>query len=203
MPETSRTTTSGVPGERLRPAVFLDRDGTLIREREYLADPDGVELVPGAADALRRLRAAGFVLVVVTNQSGIGRGYYTEDDYRAVAERIESVLRAEGASVDGTYYSPYHPDDPAARDRRKPATGMFLEAIRDHGIDPARSYFVGDRMKDVVPARALGGRGILVRTGYGRGEEDGADSRTWVADDLPAAAELILEDAAGDAGRGD
>ncbi|NIP57114.1 MAG: HAD-IIIA family hydrolase, partial [Gemmatimonadetes bacterium] len=165
-----------VPGERhsrdLRPAVFLDRDGTLVVEHEYLADPGEVELVPGATEALRALRRRGYVLVVTTNQSGIARGYYTEADYRAVAARIEDLLDRAGAPVDATYFCPHHPEfgEPCAC--RKPGTGMHREASRELGLAPERSWFVGDKVKDVLPARALGGRGILVLTGFGRDEED-------------------------------
>lgn len=184
---------SAVGGERgLRPAVFLDRDGTLIVERDYLADPDGVVLVDGAAGAVAALKRAGFAVVVVTNQSGIARGLYTEADYAAVAGRLDALLEREGAPVDGTYHCPHHPDYTGPCRCRKPGTGMYEEAIRRHGLDPLRSFYVGDRIKDVAPAAVLGGQGILVRTGYGRREEGGAGPEVWVVDDVSAAVDRIL-----------
>lgn len=177
-------------GGRLRPAAFLDRDGTVIQEREYLSDPAGVVLVPGAAGALRSLREAGYLLVVVTNQSGIGRGLYSEDDYRRVKARLDAILEGEGVPLDGTWYCP---DDPRAGDSpcRKPATGMYREAAAALGIDLPASAYVGDRLSDVLPARTLGGTGILVRTGYGAEQTDVPD---WalIVDDLPSAAALLV-----------
>jgi D-glycero-D-manno-heptose 1,7-bisphosphate phosphatase len=169
---------------RLRPGAFLDRDGTLIREREYLADPAGVELLPGVPEALRRLRAAGYVLVVVTNQSGIARGLYSLNDYHAVAERVNEVLGREDALPDATYFCPHHPDLTGPCSCRKPATGMYLEAAEALGIDLEASIYVGDRIKDVLPGLKLGGRGFLVRTGYGLEEEDGLPEGTGIADTL-------------------
>ena len=179
----------------LKPAVFIDRDGTLIRERDYLADPSGVELVPGAAGALARLRDAGFALVVVTNQSGIARGYYTLDDYKAVAARFDQVLEEAGVSIDMTRYCEHHPDVSGPCECRKPGTGMYLDAAGGLGLDPERSYYVGDKVADVLPALTLGGRGILVRTGYGSEQEGSAPDAVAVVDDFGAAAELIVEEA--------
>ncbi len=180
-----------------RPAVFLDRDGTLIEEREYLSDPEQVRLVPGAADALRRLGEAGFALVVVTNQSGIARGFFTEADYRAVAARVEALLAAEGASLDGTYHCPHHPEVMGPCACRKPGVKLYRDAARALGLAPERSYFVGDKASDVEPAGTLGGTGVLVRTGYGaEAEEEGrVPEGVRVVDDLAAAAELILDEA--------
>jgi len=174
-----------------RPAVFMDRDGTLIQEAHYLADPDDVHLIPGTARALRRLRAAGYALVLVTNQSGIDRGLYTEDDYHAVAARLNELLSQAGVPVDGTYYCCHHPDHSGPCDCRKPGTGMYEQAARELGLDPAASWYVGDKVTDVLPAGALGGRGILVRTGYGREHEKRLAAGVMVANDLEAAAELV------------
>ena len=183
-----------------RPAVFIDRDGTLVSERYYLADPEGVSLVPGAAEALASLRQAGFALVVVTNQSGIARGIYTLGDYHAVAARLDQVLEVAGVPVDGTWFCPHHPDHTGSCDCRKPAAGMYLRASAELGLDPARSWYVGDKITDVLPALELGGWGVLVRSGYGRELEDAAPAGVAVVDDLPAAAALILGTAGG--GRG-
>lgn len=177
-----------------RPAVFVDRDGTVISERSYLADPEGVMLVPGALPALGDLRRAGLVLVTVTNQSGIARGLYTEADYRAVAARLAEVLGRGGVHFDRTEYCMHHPDVTGACACRKPGTGMYLRAAADLGIDVRRSYYIGDKVTDVLPAVELGGQGILVRTGYGKEHEAAVPEGTWVADDLRAAADLVLED---------
>ncbi len=187
-----------------RPAVFIDRDGTLIQEREYLADPDGVELVPGVPEALEALRQAGYVLVVTTNQSGIARGYYTEEEYRAVAKRLDEVLEAEGTPVDATFYCPHHPDHTGPCACRKPGTGMHMQAARELDLDPVRSWFVGDKVKDVLPARTLGGRGgVLVRTGFGSEEEDRLPEGFRAADDLLGAARTILEEDGVEGGAGE
>lgn len=175
-----------------RPAVFLDRDGTIMVEESYLADPDEVALVPGAAEAMKRLRDAGFALVIVTNQSGIARGLYSLSDYQAVAARLEEVLEARGVAPDATRYCPHHPDHTGPCDCRKPATGMHRSAEAELGIDLLASYYVGDKITDVVPARSLGGQGILVRTGYGEDEEEDVADDVWVVDDLAAAADAIL-----------
>jgi len=176
----------------LRAAVFIDRDGTLVFERSYLADPEGVSLVPGAAEALASLRRAGFALVVVTNQSGIARGIYTLADYHGVAARLDRVLEEAGVPLDGTWFCPHHPDHTGPCDCRKPATGMYLRASKELGLDPVRSWYVGDKITDVLPALELGGRGVLVRSGYGRDLEGAAPVGVAVVDDLPAAAALIL-----------
>ncbi|MEX2528033.1 MAG: HAD family hydrolase [Gemmatimonadota bacterium] len=157
--------------QQLRQAVFLDRDGTLVEERHYLSDPAQVVLVVGAAQAVRRLQGAGLAVVVVTNQSGIARGYYTEAEYRAVADRVDELLHAEGVVVDGTYHCPHLPGVTGPCDCRKPGPGMYLQAARELGLATRGSFYVGDRWKDVLPAVRFGGRGILVRSGYGREQE--------------------------------
>lgn len=183
----------GSPHPGRRPAVFVDRDGTVIQEKSYLADPDGVVLIPGAAEGIRRLKDAGFVVVVVTNQSGIARGLYSVDDYHAVARRVDEVLGQEGAAPDATYFCPHHPDATGPCDCRKPDTGMHRRAGERFGLDYAASHYVGDKRSDVLPARELGGQGILVRTGYGRENEGLVGADVWVVDDLPAAVDRILD----------
>ena len=185
----------------LRPAVFVDRDGTLIVERDYLADPAGVSLVHGAVEALASLRAAGFALVVVTNQSGIARGLYRLEDYHAVAARLDAVLGAAGVPVDGTWFCPHHPDYTGPCTCRKPGVGMYVRAAAELGLDLQASWYVGDKITDVLPALELGGQGILVRSGYGRDLEAAAPGQVTVADDLPDAAGLILARAPGPTGR--
>lgn len=177
---------------RLRPAAFLDRDGTVIVERHYLADPAGVELVPGAAPALRALREAGFALVLVTNQSGIARGIIRLEEFQAVQRRLEALLAAEGVQLDGVFFCPHHPEFTGPCDCRKPALGLYRQAAREHGLDLVRSVFIGDRLGDVVPAQALGGAGYLVRTGYGEAEAPQASAGIVVSADLAAAVAHVL-----------
>lgn len=173
-------------------AVFLDRDGTIIVERDYLSDPDRVEFIAGAIDALRLLRSAGYKLVVVTNQSGIARGLYSEDDYRRVERRVEELLAVHDVAFDAVYFCPHHPDFTGPCDCRKPGLGLYRAAERNQGIDLANSVFVGDRLHDVLPALQLGGRAVLVRTGYGAVESANAPADVEIADDLPDAARRIV-----------
>lgn len=146
----------------LRPAAFLDRDGTLIHDAHYLRDPAKVALLPDVAEPLRALAAAGFVLVVITNQSGIARGLLTEMDYQAVRARLDALLAAEGVTLAGSYHCPHEPERSGPCECRKPGTLLHRRAASDHGLDVARSVFIGDRYRDIAPAQSLGGLGILV-----------------------------------------
>lgn len=172
-------------------AVLLDRDGTIIVEKEYLADPAGVELLAGAAAGLRALCALGCRLAVVTNQSGVGRGYYTLEDMHAVNRRMMELLEREGVALDGIYFCPHAPESGCAC--RKPLPGLGLQAARELGFDPRDAVIIGDKRADLGLARALGARGILVRTGYGRDEERHVTGQenAAVVDDLPGAARMI------------
>ena len=145
-----------------RRAVFFDRDGTLIEDEHYLADPALVRLRAGAADAIRAVHAAGLLAIVVTNQSGIGRGRFGEAEYEAVRARLDTLLAAEGAHLDASYHCPHAPGIGPACDCRKPAAGLFQRAAAEHAIDLARSAAIGDRLRDVTPVTALGGYGVLV-----------------------------------------
>jgi D-glycero-D-manno-heptose 1,7-bisphosphate phosphatase len=154
------------------PAVFLDRDGTLIEEAGYLDRLDRLSLFPWTVDALRLLNRAGFKVVVVTNQSGVGRGLVEEAFVQATHRALDARLRAGGARVDGYYYCPHHPEADLERYRercecRKPAAGLFKQAIASLDLDPTASFSVGDRWYDLEPGVALGGQGVLVKTGYG------------------------------------
>lgn len=171
----------------LTSAIFLDRDGTLMEEAHYCASPDQVRIIAGVPEALRTLKAAGYRLVIVTNQSGIGRGYYTVADYEAVQARLIELL-GDGL-IDATYFCPEAPE--ANSPRRKPSPEMVFEAARDLGLDLARSWFVGDKAIDVQCGHAAGTRAILVRTGHGHGEEAGRAE--FVAEDLASAAAVILK----------
>jgi D-glycero-D-manno-heptose 1,7-bisphosphate phosphatase len=155
-----------------RPAVFLDRDGTLIEDRHYIRDANDVHLIDGVPNALARLRAAGYLLIVVTNQSGIARGWITPAQYAAVRDRLDQLLAAAGAPLDATYVCPHHPDvsgrPPHPCACRKPGLAMFVAAATDLKIDLARSVLVGDRWRDIAAAPRLGDggrtRGILIPT---------------------------------------
>ncbi len=155
-----------------RPAVFLDRDGTINREVEYLSWPDQLELIPGAATALRLLREAGFIIVVVTNQSGVAREFFDEERVKKVNEALGTMLLQKGAIVDAWYYCPHHPEagKPPYRKNcscRKPSPGMVEQACRDFPINLSCSFVVGDNLSDMGLARNCGIRAVLVRTGHG------------------------------------
>lgn len=172
-------------------AVFLDRDGTVIVERGYLSDATQIELIPGVTDALRRLRDNGWKLVIVTNQSGIARGLYTEDDFRLVQARVEELLVGEGIVLDGVYYCPHHPDFSGPCECRKPGPGMYIQAARELRIDLSASVYVGDRSSDVEAAERFAGRGFLVLTGYGT-EAVSLPPVAVVVRDLADAADRVL-----------
>lgn len=169
-----------------RRAVFFDRDGTLMREEDYCRHPSQVHAISGAAAALASLHAAGWLSIIITNQSGIGRGYFTLADYEAVNAEL---FRQLGQPLPA-YCCADHPDTPTPR--RKPGTGMIAEAIRDHDIDPALSWMIGDKDIDITAGRAAGCRTILVLTGYGENHRTcGAD---FVARDVVEAIQHILGD---------
>lgn len=169
-----------------RPAVFLDRDGTLMREVDYCGEARKVEVFPEARQALRRLKEAGYKLVIITNQSGISRGYFSEAEYRTV--EAEFVRQLGDGLIDASYYCADLPS--RASVRRKPGPGMVFEAQRDHHLDLQRSFVIGDKASDIDCGRNAGVRTILVQTGYGSGEVNpGAD---WIARDISHAADIIL-----------
>ena len=182
---------------RRRPYAILDRDGTLIVERNYLTDPDGVELIEGVPEALRTLEALGVVPVVVTNQSAVGRGYMDLDRLAQIHGRMEALLEAEGVGVAGIYACPHHPD--AACACRKPGTALVEQAARDLDFDLSSPGFViGDAPVDLELGRALGATRILVRSGHGSATEARGDV-PWdqVFDDLLSAVawmEGVLDD---------
>jgi len=181
-------------------AVFLDRDGTIIEESGYLNRLDRVVFFPWSIDAIRALNAAGLRVIVVTNQAGVARGYYDEAFVQATHALIDQRVREGRAQIDAFYYCPHHPDGSVARYRgacecRKPATGMIRRAVAEFGIDPARSFVVGDRWLDVEFGRAAGARSILVRTGYGLNEESRPEDAVrpdLVADNLMEAVAWVL-----------
>jgi len=185
-----------------RRAVFLDRDGTVIKDKHYLSDPEGVELFPGVPRALRDLRDEGYQLVIVTNQSGVGRGYMTEADVEAVHDRLRDRLGEEGINLTDIYYAPYHEDadDPQYRRNRydrKPRPGMIETAVDEHEIDAGNSYMIGDKESDLVAGRRAGCASILVRTANGPETAQSIDPGTvdYVADGLTDATRYILDEA--------
>jgi D-glycero-D-manno-heptose 1,7-bisphosphate phosphatase len=142
-------------------AVFLDRDGTIIADRHYLSKPEDIELVAGAPEAISRINALLVPVIVITNQSGIGRGYFTVEDHLAVTRRLDEMLNVEGATIDASYYCPHAPEEGC--DCRKPGTRLFRQAAADYpGIDLSRSAYIGDRMRDIEPGLAFGGLAVLV-----------------------------------------
>jgi D-glycero-D-manno-heptose 1,7-bisphosphate phosphatase len=186
-----------------RPAVFIDRDGTLTEEVGYVNHPSRLRILPRSGAAVRRLNAAGIAVVVVTNQAGIARGYFSPELLAAVHAAMVAQLKDEGARLDGVYVCPHHPTEgePPYRsicDCRKPKPGLLLRAAADLGLDLGCSTLVGDKGSDLVAARAVGARSVLVLTGYGLGEWEYRRSvlpvqPDHVADDLLGAADWVIE----------
>jgi D-glycero-D-manno-heptose 1,7-bisphosphate phosphatase len=181
----------------MKRAVFIDRDGTINEEKEYLYRTEDFVFIPGVVQAIRMLNDAGFLVVVVTNQSGVARGYYSEEDVHQLHRYISAQLEQHGARVDAWYYCPHHP---AGRGSyalpcrcRKPLPGMLLEAAGRFAIDLESSIMIGDKLIDLQAGIAAGCRSILVRTGYGSEEELSCHSGIEVYDDLLAAAESLTQ----------
>src|SRR6266705_5080846 len=168
------------------PAVFVDRDGTIMQDADYCSNPQEVRIFSGVPEALQRLRSNGFKVIIITNQSGIGRGFFTVEQYRAVEAE---VLRQLGDGlIDATYFCPDVPGQHSSC--RKPAPGMIVEATREHQIDLFGSFLIGDKEIDIECGHNAGVRTIRVKTGP---QSDTTDSMAdWIAEDLPAAAEIIL-----------
>lgn len=179
-----------------RPAVFLDRDGTLNVEVNYLHRITDLELIPGAAQAIRRLNGAGYLVVVVTNQAGIARGFFDAAAVHQLHAHLAAVLASHGARVDAFYFCPHHPEFTAACACRKPEPGMLLRAADEHAIDLSRSWLVGDTIGDLGAGDAAGCRTVLVRTGYGARTAaqltPGIPAPEAVVADIGAAVEYIL-----------
>ena len=158
-----------------RPALLLDRDGTVCRERGYLGRPEDLELLPGAASAIRRARSAGYAVVLITNQSAVARGLFDLKAVHAVHRHLQALLQAEQAYLDGIFVCPHHPQGAIARysgpcDCRKPAPGLLLRAAERHELDLGRSTMIGDRLRDLEAGWAAGCRAALVRSGHGQQE---------------------------------
>jgi D-glycero-D-manno-heptose 1,7-bisphosphate phosphatase len=183
-----------MPDKRMNRAVFLDRDGTIIEERNYLCRVEDVVILPGAGRALARLQRAGFRLFIVSNQSGVGRGYFTLTEVEKVNERLLQELGREQVRFEKIYIAPEAPDAPSRG--RKPSPQFLLDACNEFGVDLAQSYMIGDKLIDLECGWNAGVKKcLLVRTGYGaEAERMSADklSAAAVVDDLSAAAEWIL-----------
>jgi D-glycero-D-manno-heptose 1,7-bisphosphate phosphatase len=181
----------------LHPAVFLDRDGTISEEVGYLSDASLFRMFPFAAGAIRRLNDANLPVIVVTNQSGVGRGLFAESMVHTVHQEMTRQLIEVGAHLNAIYYCPHTSEDEC--ECRKPKPGLLQRAVREHAVDLRRSFVVGDRYGDVELAHGVGARGILVRTGYGD-EDLRQNGASWpkqpdfVADDLAAAVDWILRE---------
>jgi D-glycero-D-manno-heptose 1,7-bisphosphate phosphatase len=175
-----------------RSAVFLDRDGTIIQEKGYLSDPEALELIPGAALAIRLINHLGLRAVVVSNQSGVARGYFSTARLEEIDRHLIGLLAQEGAHVDGLYYCPHHPADGCTC--RKPEPGMLLKAAAELQLTLAHSYLAGDKGADIRAIHRVGGKGILVLTGYGREQQEGwnGEPPDFVAQDLLEATYWVL-----------
>jgi D,D-heptose 1,7-bisphosphate phosphatase len=186
-------------------AVFLDRDGTINEEVGYLDSLDKLKIIPGAYEAIRLINESGMKAVVISNQAGVARGFFTEDFVKITHEHLQTALRQEGAYIDNFYHCPHHPTEgiePYRQDCncRKPAPGMLLRAAQDLNIDLTRSYLVGDRFRDMEAAKKVGVKGVLVKTGYGQEllQDDGPDKETaeskpdYIAADILEAVKWIL-----------
>jgi histidinol-phosphate phosphatase family protein len=147
-------------------AAFLDRDGTIIEEKDFIKTPDQIEFVPGSIDAIKMLRNLGYKIVVISNQSGIGRGILTEKMVAEVNRSFLDSLRDQGAPADALYFCPHHPDDNC--DCRKPKTGMIEQAVKELRLDLKNAVVVGDKLADVKLGKNIGATTVLVLTGYGR-----------------------------------
>jgi D-glycero-D-manno-heptose 1,7-bisphosphate phosphatase len=170
--------------------VLIDRDGTINVEKHYLSDPDQVELIPGSGRALKKLQEAGFGICIITNQSGIGRGYFDSKQLDLIHIRLRDLVHKFGVRIDGIYYCPHTPDDGCGC--RKPLPELANRASIEHGFLLCDAWMIGDNHADMKLGRAVGARCVLVRTGYGKRIE-GAVTADFVVDDLAAGAELVLK----------
>jgi histidinol-phosphate phosphatase family protein len=179
------------------PAVFLDRDGTVIFDKNYLSSPKKVKLYSYAADSINRLHAAGFKVIIVTNQSGVARGMFTEQDLQKIHERFVVLLKKAGAEVDAIYYCPHVDEDSC--NCRKPKIGMVLESTKKFNIALERSYTVGDSVRDYLLGYNSGGNGILVLTGHGKKQQEKIAQEKVkpmaICKTLKDAVDLIINDA--------
>jgi D-glycero-D-manno-heptose 1,7-bisphosphate phosphatase len=185
-------------------AVFMDRDGTIIDELGFLKDPNDLNIIPGAVDAISLINRAQMKAVIVTNQSGVARGYFSEETLEKIHQRLKEILMKKGAYIDAIYYCPHHPEEghPEYRKRcncRKPYSGMLDLAAKDLSVDLEHSYVVGDKIIDIKLAHRVGAKGVLVLTGYGKVEVELLDDALklrphYIAKDILEAVNWILFD---------
>lgn len=184
--------------QKLRPAVFLDRDGTINVEKNHLIDPADFKFIPGAPEALKRLQDAGFLLVLVTNQSGIGRGYFSFEQVDILHRHMDEQLKKYAVNLSGIYICPHHPTAGRGKYRqdcscRKGQPGMLLQAAEELQIDLLQSYMVGDKEADIQAGQAAGCRSILVQTGYGKSYAESAQlAGVEIVADISSATDKIL-----------
>lgn len=180
--------------------LFLDRDGTINEELEFISSPDDVKLIPHSADAIREANEMGLKVFVITNQSGVARGFIKEEELVKVHDKLVELLKEKGAHIDAIYFCPHHPEygEPPYRiecECRKPNSGMLRQAEKEFNIDLKKSFVVGDRLIDVQTAHAVGATGILVLTGYGKNQIDEVLKNNmvidYIAEDLYAAMQFI------------
>jgi D-glycero-D-manno-heptose 1,7-bisphosphate phosphatase len=170
--------------------LFIDRDGTLIEERNYLSDPNDVQLLPGAWEGLKAFRAAGFRLILLTNQSGVGRGFFTEGRLAEIHDRMNAMLAVHGVALDYILYCPHKPDD--ACSCRKPNTALAVRAMAEYPNVPLRVIVIGDKESDIEMGKRLSATTVLVRTGYGEWELGrGKVAADYVANDILDAARML------------
>lgn len=172
--------------------VILDRDGTLIIERNYLSDHRQVELITNVAQGLKKLRDEGLGLLVITNQAGIGRGYFSLNDLKLIHKRMANLLAKEGVSLDGIYFCPHKPEDNC--DCRKPRLGLINRAVKEHHFDPKKCFVIGDKALDIELGKAMRAKTFLVRTGYGRETEKEKNIKPdYIVNDLLGAVDIIQQ----------
>ena len=185
--------------EKQKQAVFLDRDGTIIKDVHYLSNPKEIEFLPGAIEGIKKLNEAGFLVIVISNQSGIARGILSEDLLQTIDKTMHKLLLARGAHIDGSYYCPHHPEHGTYPyndecECRKPSPGMIIRAAKEKGIDLGRSSMIGDKPSDIEAGRRAGVKTVLVLTGLGTESKDKLERPTdRVASDLADAAAWIID----------
>lgn len=167
----------------MKKACFLDRDGVLIEEVNYIKSPDQVKIIPGVFDALKKLREKGYLCIVISNQSGVARGYFKEGDVAKIQDRIDGFLTEKGLKIDGYYNCPHHPGGTVSEykkdcDCRKPKPGLILKAAKEHSIDLSKSFMIGDKFSDIKAAENAGCHtAIMVRTGHGEEQISSRDTK--------------------------
>jgi D-glycero-D-manno-heptose 1,7-bisphosphate phosphatase len=185
-------------------AVFVDRDGVISEEVGYIGDSEDFRLIPHSAEAVKLINQSGLKIIAITNQSGVARGYFSEEMLGHIHRKMEKLLSDQGAFLDGIYYCPHHPEATVQAyrmecDCRKPATGLLIQASKEHSIDVSSSYLVGDKRTDIECAHRAGAKGILVLTGYGKDElrkfnSAASEQPEYVAADLLDAVQWIIKD---------